>query len=120
MEAILLQSNLQEALVQNARQQARPVNDLVNEAVERYLRDKQRVKLELEIEAFQNLYVQLVQTHLDKWVAIHEQQLVDFDTIGEQLHQRIRAKYGTTSVLIRQITLQNNDEIRVHTWTRGK
>lgn len=120
MDTILLEPNLQEALVLDAQQQARSLNDLVNEAVEQYLRDKQRKKLEREIEAFNKLYPRLAQVHLGQWVAIHNQELIDFDTNGEALYQRIRAEHGTISILIRQITATNSDEIGVHTWSKGK
>jgi hypothetical protein len=120
MESIVLRPNLRKTLEEQAQQAAKTVNELVNEAVEQYLLAQQRPKLDREIAAYERLHPELRQTHLGQWVAIHQQQLVDADTDQAALYRRIRAKYGRTSVLIRQVTEQAIEEVWLRTPSTGK
>lgn len=120
MDAIVLRPDLQQTLEQNATQEAKSVADLVNEAVEFYLREQQRAKLDREILAYEAMHPELNQKHPGQWVAIHNQQLVDSDENGSALYQRIRAKYGRISVLIRQVTEHSVEEVWLRTPSTGQ
>jgi hypothetical protein len=120
MEAIILKDDLRESLEQDAELAETSVNELVNEAVEQYLKERQRAKLEEEVAAFSTMFPQLRESFLGQWVAIHEQELVDNDWDGSALYQRVRDKYGRTPVLIRQVTEQLINEIWVRTPSTGR
>ncbi|MCI0576612.1 MAG: DUF5678 domain-containing protein [Chloroflexi bacterium] len=120
MDTVKLKPDLHERLAQDAVQEARTVDDLVNEAVEHYLLERQRAKIERETAAFEALYPQLREQFLGEWVAFHNQKLVDHDTDRSALYQRVRKAYGKISVLIRQVTEQYNDEIWIRTPSTGK
>jgi len=120
MDTIVLRTDLRETLEKDAEQEARSVNDLVNEAVERYLRERQQVKLDQEILAYEAMHAELRQKYLGQWVAVHEQKLVDHDSDGSALYRRIRARYGQTSVLLRQVTDQPVEEVWLRTPSTGK
>jgi predicted DNA-binding protein len=120
METILLREDLRETLEKDAEQEARSVNDMVNEAVEHYLRERQRAKLDQEIAAYEAMHAELRQKYLGQWVAVHQQKLVDYDEDRTALYRRIRAKYGRTSVLLRQVTEQSIEEVWVRTPSTGK
>ena len=120
METIVLRPDLQETLEERAKQAAKSVNDLVNEAVEQYLRAQQRQKLDREIAAYERLHPELRQSHLGQWVAMHQQQLVDADADQAALYRRVRARYGRTSVLIRQVTEQAVEEVWLRTPSTGR
>ena len=120
MDAIVLRTDLRETLEKDAEQEARSVNDLVNEAVEHYLRERQRAKLDQEIAAYEAMHAELRQKYLGQWVAVHEQKLVDHDRDGSALYRRIRARYGQTSVLLRQVTDQPVEEVWLRTPSTGK
>ena len=120
METIMLREDLRKTLEQNAERESRDVNELVNEAVERYLREQRHVKLEKEIAAYEAMHPMLKQNYFEQWVAIHEGQLVDHDVEGDALYQRVRARYGHLPVLIRQVAEEPVEEIWMRTWSTGK
>jgi predicted DNA-binding protein len=111
---ITLRSDLEERLVQNAQKTTKTVNELVNEAVEQYLRYQQ------QIVAYERMYTKLKQDYLGQWIAIHHQKLVDHDTDGATLYRRIRQKYGRISVLIRQVGDKQVEEVWIHTPSTGR
>jgi len=120
METIELKAELRETLEQVAQQQASSVNALVNQAVEDYLREQQRAKLDREILAFESMHWKLKQEHFGKWVAIHKEKLVDQDSDVSALYRRVRAKYGKISILIRQVTPNPIEEVWLKTPSIGK
>ena len=120
MDAIILRPDLRETLEKNARQEARSVDDIVNEAVERYLHEQQLAKLDTEILAYESMHPELRQKYLGQWVAVHEQKLVDHDSDRAALYRRVWAKYGRTSVLIRQVRDQASEDIWIRTPSYGR
>jgi hypothetical protein len=120
MEAIALRTDLRETLEKDAEQEARSINEIVNEAVEHYVRQRQLAKLDAEIAAYERLHPELRQKYCGQWIAVHEQKLVDHDSDRTALYRRVRAQYGRTAVLIRQVTEQPSGEIWVRTPDTGK
>jgi len=120
MDTIVLRTDLYQTLERNAQQEARTVDDIVNEAVEYYLREQQRIKLNREILAYETLYPELKQNYLGQWVAVHNQALVDHDKDRIALYRRIRARYGRTAVLLRQVTEHLHEEVWLRTPSTGK
>ena len=120
MDTLTLREDLRETLSRDAREEARSINDIVNDAIEHYLRERQRAKLDKEIIAYEAAHVELRQKYLGQWVAIHNQKLVDHDSNGPALYRRIRAKYGQTSVLIRRVSEQPREEIWLRTPSTGR
>lgn len=120
MDSIALRPELRESLERDAALEARTVEDLVNEAVARYVRDRQRDKLRRETAAYERLHSELARDHPGEWVAIHDGKLVDRDVDVSALYTRIRSRFGRTSVLIRQVRDQPVDEIHVRTPSTGR
>ena len=120
MEAIVLRPELREAVEKDATQEAKSVNEIVNEAVEQYVRERLRVKLDQEIAAYEAMHAELRRKYLGKWVAVHEQKLIDHDDDRAALYRRVRAKFGSLPVLIRQVTAQTSEDIRMRTPSTGK
>jgi predicted DNA-binding protein len=117
---IRLRPDLSERLQDNAYQSQKSVSDLVNEAVEQYLHTQQRQIIDSEIEAYIQLHPTLWRTIPNQWVAIHNGEIVDQDSDRISLYGRVRAEYGQTPVLIRQVKEDVNPEILVRTPSRGK
>ncbi|MEZ4658781.1 MAG: hypothetical protein R2911_14525 [Caldilineaceae bacterium] len=86
MLSIDLRPELSEPLELDAQELNRSVHELVNEAVEHYLRARQQEKLNQEIAAYEAMHSQLKQKHLGRWVAIHDGRLVDSDADGATLY----------------------------------
>ncbi|MDM8527732.1 DUF5678 domain-containing protein [Anaerolineales bacterium HSG24] len=120
MEAIMVNREVWQRLEQDAQEESRPVTELVHEALEQYLHQRQLAKIKREISAYQQLHPKLREKHLGQWVAIHNQTLVDYDDERVNLYRRIRAKYGQTAILIRQVMEHPTPEIRVRTRSYGK
>jgi hypothetical protein len=119
-EILVLRADLRETLERDAEQDARSISDIVNEAVERYVRERQRAKLDKEIAAFEAIHAELRQKYLGQWVAINNQRLVDHDPDRLVLYRRTRSKYGHTSVLLREVTEQPQEEVWFRTPGTGR
>jgi hypothetical protein len=61
-------------------------------------------KWEREYQAFQRLLPQLLQTHHGKYVAIHEERVIDSDDDRHELIFRVLPKVGGVSVHIGHVT----------------
>ena len=59
---IVLRADLRETLEKDAEQEARSLDDMVNEAVEHYLRERQRAKLDQEL----SMIISRLQSPFDK------------------------------------------------------
>ncbi len=79
---------------------------LLQKAVTEYLDKIAQQKIRAESEAFEAMHAELLQTHRDHYVAVHEGQVVDADTEARALYLRIRERYGAMPVLIRQVTAE--------------
>ena len=119
-DAIVLRPELREALEQNAEQESRTLNDLVDEAVWLYVQRLQQQKIKREVEAYERIYSRLRDQFLGQYVAIHNGELVDHDSNVEALHRRIRDRFGRVSVLIRRVAETPVAEIWIRTPSTGK
>lgn len=119
-ENIEIRPDLSKQLEENAYQSNKSISDIVNEAVEQYLITQQRQVIDREIEAYTQMHASLWRTFPDQWVAIHDGKLVDQDSDRVALYRRIRARYGQTPVLVRQVQEEANPEIYIRTPSRGR
>jgi hypothetical protein len=120
MTAIILRPELQESLESDAAREARTVNDLVNEAVARYVRERQRAKIQRETAAYEAMFDQLARDYSGQWVAVHDGQVIDHDPDISTLYARTRARYGRTSVLIRQVGAVADEDLHWRTPSTGR
>ena len=119
-DGIVLRDDLREILESNAQQESRTLNDIVNEAVGLYVHRMQQAKIDREVEAYERMHSKLRDRFLGQWVAIHDQQLVDYDADREPLYRRLRNRFGRTSVLIRRVSESPIHEIWMRTPSTGK
>lgn len=103
MQTIVVEPQVFEDLKREAKIQARDVNEIANETLEKYLRGRRRAKLHDEIQAYIKMHPRLKKKYLGEWVAIHEHKLIDHDTDYAALYQRVQQKYKRSAVLIRQV-----------------
>ena len=75
----------------------------VQEEGQRFSVDPRRAQMEAEIAAFEVQHAKLVQTHLGKFVAFHNGELVDADLDPQQLRKRVRSQYKREVVMIQQV-----------------
>lgn len=100
---IEIRPDLLSSLRQDAERRARSISDLVNEAVEGYLREREREKLESEMAAFTAMHAEVKQRYFGEWVAVHEGQVIDHEPELAPLYTRIRRLYPQTAVLMRRV-----------------
>jgi LPS sulfotransferase NodH len=110
-EPIVLDPEWQEWLEESAQQESRSTSELVNEALQYYFHARQREKLAQEVSAYEAMHAELWRTMPGKWVAVHQQTVVDTDIDDVALYRRIRANYPHTAVLIRQVRAKPVEEI---------
>jgi len=104
MSDITLSPQFIDKLNQAALEQAVQPEDILEDALQVYLRQLERQKIKAEVEAYRTMHADLVRRHLGQFVAIHQGQLVDHDRDFESLHTRIRHRFGRQPVLLRQVT----------------
>ncbi len=83
-----------------AEQEHKEVGDLVNEVLQQYIWQAKERKIDQEMEAYRAMHAELKQKFLGQYVAIHDGQLVDYDSDRQALSRRVRREYGSTAVLI--------------------
>lgn len=120
MQTIVVEPRVFEDLERKAQSQARDVNELVNETLANYLKQRRHERIQDEIRAYIGLHPTPKEKYLGEWVAIYEHQLVDHDPETITLYRRVRAKYGHAPVLIRQVEPEPDPIIRVRTPSTGK
>lgn len=108
MQTIVLEPDLMNQVAQLAQAEAIDPDKFVANAVRDYLRQRERHKIEVEAQAFHTLHPELVQSYLDEYVAVHNQQVVDHDREFRILHARIRQGYGRQAVLIRKVERESD------------
>ena len=117
MLTISIEPTTQNKLEQVAQVIDQSVDEIVNQAVERYLDYLGEQQLAAEIEAFEQMHAQLKMCYLGQYVAIHKGALVDTDANCEALFLRIQKQYGPLTILIRQVG-ETPDEIYYFHGTR--
>ncbi len=98
-----LDAKLAESLRQAAIQQGANLEDVLNDLVQKYLREVRREKLRVEFEHYQAMHAELKPSYFGQHVAIHEGKLVDHDLDPAALVRRVRERFGRIPVLITQV-----------------
>jgi hypothetical protein len=98
-----LDAKLAESLRQAAAEQGTNLEDVLNELVEKYLREVRRENLRIEFEHYASMHAELKASYLGQHVAIYEGRLVDHDPDASALVRRIRQRFGRAHVLITQV-----------------
>ena len=111
MNAIQLEHSLMQQVEQVAAEQTATPAQIVETAVRAYLRQLDRARIKTEAEAYHAMHTELVKQYLKQYVAIYNGQLVDQDKDFQQLHTRIRQRFGRQPVLIRRVEAQPEHEL---------
>lgn len=115
-----------EALYARAREIAaesdRTVEDVLEEKLrEGFLSDSlsttdhmpENASINTEITAYKAMHPELYRRYAEQWVAIHNQQLVDYDTDIEALETRLAERFEGKVVLVRRVEPTIRSEITV-------
>jgi hypothetical protein len=111
MTAIIIEPTLQIRLEQAAQHLDKSVEVVTDEAIREYLERLDQLKLETEIQAFEQQFEQLKTRFTHQFVAIHYGEVIDSDPEFEPLFLRVQARVGNTCVLFRQV-----EDVPVQEW----
>lgn len=112
--AIVLPQRLAEPLYHEAERQGIRIEDLINNLVTQHLWQVKADKLSNEVNAFRAMHGKLLAQYRGRYVALHEGQVVDSDADRRALYLRVRSRFGSTPVLIRQVNEIPEREFVVH------
>ena len=90
-------------LIPVAEQEDRNVEELVNEALQRYLWEAKERQIDREMEVYRALHAELKPRYLGQYVAIHNGKMVGHNADRQTLSQQVRRKYGSAAVLITRV-----------------
>jgi predicted transcriptional regulator len=86
---------------------------VVSQAIERYLREQAHQEIEQEQQAYAAQHAQLLTKYAGEYIAMHHGQVIDHDENRAALSQRLRKRFGRTSVLITPVLAQPQQTITV-------
>jgi len=112
MVAIQISEDLAERIKKEATLRGISVEDYLRTAIQRERTVAARLKIETEQEWWLSLPLTKRAKYEGKFVAIHNQKIVDHDKDEAALYKRMRKKYGKTSVLI--MPAEGPREIRMY------
>lgn len=107
-----ISSELAVAIQQEAETHGKSVEDFLRIALKRERVLSERQKIAEEQAWWGNLPLTERAKYAGKYIAVHNQKLVDHDTDEVALYQRIREKYGKTAVLI--MPAEGVKDIQIH------
>lgn len=95
-----------------AKQQQAPVETIVEELIDRYLREQRHAALLQEMEHFRQQHAELLAQFRGQYIGMLSGLVVDSDPDGGALHTRLARRYGDQPVLIVEVTDQAEQEFR--------
>ncbi len=104
MLTIHLEEELADQVIHLAGTEARSAEEVVQEAVRRYLTEIQRAKIRAETEAFEQQLAALRLRYGDEYVAIHQGEVIDHDADLRTLRLRVFQHLGHVPVLLKRVS----------------
>jgi hypothetical protein len=101
---ISIEPDFQVKLEQIAQSIGKSTEEVVIEAINEHLERLNRQKLEIEQQAYEQMYSKLKKKYLGQFVAIHNKELVGTGQDFESLFLRIQESFGDVPILICQVT----------------
>ena len=112
MTVIELSPRVLNSLQQVARQQEASVEEIIEELIDRYLREQRHWQLLQEMDRFRQQHSQLIPQFRGKYIGMLNGQVLDSDADGGALHTRLARQYGALPILIVEVTDQPEQEFK--------
>lgn len=90
------------------------LSDLADIAIRQYLRREAEKKIAQEETAFQTQHSRLLAQYNGRFVAMHHAQVIDHDQDEPALYLRVRQKYPSIGILIKQVTPESDVVWHIH------
>jgi len=117
MKITLKEPMLVGQVVQWAQETNRPVEKVLEMAVQTYLDKLEREAIHTETEAFWAMHDELLKKHRGQHVALYQGKVVDHDEDASHLEKRIRERFGWLPVLIAPVKPEPRRDLR---WIGGR
>jgi hypothetical protein len=101
---LILEEETAQGLQQGADELGLNAADLAERAIRRYLRQEAERKIEEEEDHYRAQLAELLAVYEDRYIAMHNGQVVDSDTDEMALYLRIRRTYPLMGILIKRVT----------------
>ena len=113
MLTVNLGEELAEQVTQIAAAGERSPDDVVEEAVRRYLGDEHERKIRAESDAYQEQIETLAEQYAGHYIAMHDGKVIDHDPDLRTLHLRVFQRLGHTPVLLKKVGQPTRRELRI-------
>jgi len=100
MPTIAVEPDLYNRIEQVALEHQANVDEILSQAIRRYLWELDRRKISEESRIYREQHAGLKEKYLGQYIAMHEGQVVDHDLDFQTLRRRIRRQYDHTPVMI--------------------
>jgi hypothetical protein len=99
-----IDAKLAESLQQTAAEHGQPLETVMNDLAQNYLREERHTQLMAEMDRFRSKHGELLTQFKGEYIGLRNGEVLDHDADGGQLHRSLRQKYGSVPVLIVQVT----------------
>jgi hypothetical protein len=100
MQTLVIEPDLYKRVEEAAQQYRASVDEILSEALRRYLWELDRRKISEESRMYHQRHAELKAQYLGQYIAMRDGQVVDHDTAFVALRQRVRTRFGHTPVMI--------------------
>lgn len=100
MPTVVIEPELYKRVEEVAAEYEASTDEIFVEALRSYLWDWQRRKISEESEIYRQRHPELRDQYQGQYIAMHNGQVVDYDTDFKSLRQRVRQRFGRTPVLM--------------------
>lgn len=112
----LREPSLVEQIKRLAADQAKPVEKVLETAVQAHLDQLEREAIHAETEAFWDMHDELVREYEGEHIALCQGEVVDSDEDASRLEKRVREQFGELPVLIAPVASRRRRDLR---WIGG-
>ena len=99
-----IDAKLAESLQQVAAEHGQPLETVMNDLAQNYLREERHAQLLAEMDRFRAKHGELLTQFKGEYIGMRNGEVLDHDADGGQLHRHLRQKYGGLAALIAQVT----------------
>ena len=103
MPTITVEPEIYEQLEAVAEEKQAKTEQIVEEALKRYLWEQNNQKISRESALYREQHSEIKKQYLGQFIAMHQGQIVDHDLEFQPLFERIRARFGNIAVMIKKV-----------------
>ncbi|MFQ5594388.1 MAG: DUF5678 domain-containing protein [Anaerolineae bacterium] len=103
MPTVVVEPELYKRVEEAASEYEAGIDEILTEAVRRYLWELERRKISEESELYRQQHAELKDRYLGQYIAIYNGQVVDHDTDFQALRRRIRQRFRRTPVMMTKV-----------------